>query len=114
MASAMSKKISSNGLDIPDFSAVNPAAKQWLDSIANVRIHGETHEQPIARFETEKKALLPLPTQPYDVSVIHAVRASNQFRVKLDTNRYSVPAEYASTQLTLKAYPDPDCRVHPR
>ena len=100
------KKNFLNGLDIPDFSAVNPAAKQWLDSIANVRIHGETHEQPIARFETEKKALLPLPTQPYDVSVIHAVRASNQFRVKLDTNRYSVPAEYASTQLTLKAYPD--------
>jgi len=100
------KKNFLNGLDIPDFSAVNPAAKQWLDSIANVRIHGETHEKPIDRFETEKKALQPLPTQPYDVSVIHTVRASNQFRVKLDTNRYSVPAEYASTPLTLKAYPD--------
>ncbi|MCI0733509.1 MAG: hypothetical protein L0Y38_06770, partial [Methylococcaceae bacterium] len=27
-------------------------------------------------------------------------------RVTLDTNRYSVPSEYASTRLTLKAYPD--------
>ncbi len=100
------KKNFLNGLDIPDFSAVNPAARTWLDTIANVRMHGETHEQPIDRFETEKKALQALPAQPYDVSVIHTVRASNRFRVTLDTNRYSVPAEYASTALTLKAYPD--------
>jgi len=100
------KKNFLNGLDIPDFSAVNPAARQWLDTIANVRVHGETHEKPIDRFEKEKSALQPLLAQPYDVSVIHAVRASNRFRVVLDTNRYSVPAEYASTPLTLKAYPD--------
>ena len=31
------------GLDIPDFRALNPAARHWLDSVANVRIHGETH-----------------------------------------------------------------------
>ncbi|MGH8549268.1 MAG: Mu transposase domain-containing protein [Methylococcales bacterium] len=28
------------------------------------------------------------------------VRASKRFRVTLDTNRYSVPSEYASTRLT--------------
>lgn len=100
------KKNFLNGLEIPDFSVVNPAARNWLDTIANVRVHGETHEQPIDRFETEKKALQALPAQPYDVSVIHTVRASNRFRVTLDTNRYSVPAEYASTALTMKAYPD--------
>jgi len=100
------KKNFLNGLDIADFSAVNPAARNWLDSIANVRVHGETHEKPCDRFEKEKPTLQPLPAQPYDVSVIHAVRASNRFRVALDTNRYSVPAEYASTPLTLKAYPD--------
>ncbi|MEE9398328.1 MAG: IS21 family transposase [Methylococcales bacterium] len=100
------KKNFLNGLDIPDFSAVNPAARNWLDSIANVRVHGETHAKPSDRFEKEKSALQPLPAQPYDVSVIHAVRASNRFRVVLDTNRYSVPAEYASTPLILKAYPD--------
>ena len=34
------------GLEFPDFSALNPAARQWLDTVANVRLHGETREQP--------------------------------------------------------------------
>jgi hypothetical protein len=93
-------------LDIPDFSAVNPAARQWLESIANVRIHGETHEKPVLRFEKERQALAPLPTEPYDIGMIHSVRASNRFRVTLDSNRYSVPSEYANAKLRLKAYPD--------
>ncbi|MCP4545799.1 MAG: IS21 family transposase, partial [bacterium] len=100
------KKNFLNGLDIPDFSAVNPAARHWLDNIANVRTHGETHEKPTVLFEQEKPRLRPLAPMPYDVSVIHAVRASNRFRAVLDTNRYSVPAEHASSRLTLKAYPD--------
>jgi len=58
------KKNFLNGLDIPDFSAVNPAARQWLESIANVRIHGETHEKPVVRFEKERSALQPLPAMP--------------------------------------------------
>jgi hypothetical protein len=49
---------------------------------------------------------------PYDIGRITTVRASKQFRVKLDTNRYSVPAEYASARVTLKAYPDRVCIYH--
>ena len=40
------KKNFLNGLDLLDFSAVNPAAALWLESIAHVRIHGETHQRP--------------------------------------------------------------------
>ena len=39
-------------------------------------------------------------------------RASSQFRVALDTNHYSVPARYANTRVTLKAYPDRVCIYH--
>ena len=37
------------------------------------------------------------------------VRASNRFRVTFETNCYSVPEEYASQRLTLKANPDQIC-----
>jgi transposase len=103
------KKNFLGGLDIPDFSAVNPAALQWLQTIANVRVHGATHKKPADMFKAEKPAMLALPEMPYDVSVTRQVRATNRFRVVLDTNKYSVPAEYAGRRLTLKAYPDRIC-----
>jgi transposase len=97
------------GLDISDFTAIHPAARHWLDTVANVRIHGETREQPIVRFENERAYLNPLPHHRFDIATVSQVRASNQFRVALDANRYSVPAEYAGRQLTLKTYPDRIC-----
>ena len=52
------------GLDIPDFRALNPAARHWLDSVANVRIHGETHKRPLDLFALERDQLRPPPRAP--------------------------------------------------
>lgn len=98
-----------SGLDLPEFGAIQPAADQWRDTIANVRIHGETRRKPAEHFLEEKGTLTPLPAHPADVGTIHQVRASRQFRIALDANRYSVPAEYAGQRITLKAYPDRLC-----
>src|SRR2546422_410828 len=35
------------GLDIADFSMLAPAATHWLDTVANVRLHGETRKPPV-------------------------------------------------------------------
>lgn len=103
------KKSFLNGLELPDFSAINPAAQLWLDTVANVRLHGETRQRPCDRFKEEQPQLQPLNPRPYDNARVSTVRTSKQFRVTLDTNRYSVPAEYASTRVTLKAYPERLC-----
>ena len=97
------------GWEISDFAVMEACCRQWLDSIANVRIHGETKKKPVEMFEAEKKYLIPLPANLYDVANIHQARASSQFRITLDTNRYSVPAEYAFSRVTVKAYPDRIC-----
>ena len=76
------------GLEVSDFSHLNPAARQWRPS------------------------LKPLPARPYDLGVILPVRANSQFRVRVDTNTYSVPAAYAGAALTLKLYPDHLCLYH--
>jgi transposase len=107
------KKNFLNGLELPDFTAINPAAQYWLESIANIRIHGETRKQPRELFlQEERPVLWGLPEIPHDIGTVHSIRASKQFRVSLETNRYSVPSEYASQRLTLKAYPDRLCIYH--
>lgn len=106
------KKNLLSGLDIADFKVIKPIADHWLDTVANVRIHGETGKRPIDMFQQEKGALLPLPLQPYDVAVIKQVRASRQFRITVDANHYSVPAQLAGVNLTVKQYPDRICIYH--
>ena len=86
------KKNFLNGLTLGDFSTLPPAARLWLDETANVRQHGETRQRPLDRFAEEKAALSPITAPAFDIGRIHALRASNQFRVRLETNRYSVPA----------------------
>ena len=103
------KKNFLNGQDFLDFSAVNPAAEVWLASIANVRIHGEMHQRPVDLFREEQSRLRPLNPMPYDIGRIKSQRASSQFRVELDSNHYSVPAEYAGQRVMVKAYPDRVC-----
>ena len=106
------KKNFLNGLEITDFSHLNPAMNTWLESIANVRTHGETHKRPIDLLDEERAKLRLLTGASYDIGVTHRLGASNRFRVTLDTNRYSVPSEYASQPLILKAYPDRLCIYH--
>lgn len=100
------------GLDIPHFEALNPAARIWLNEVANVRIHGETRKKPIDLLKEEKPHLLPLPPHCFDIANVTQARASSQFRIALDSNHYSVPAQYAGARLTLKAYPDRLCIYH--
>ena len=106
------KKNFLNGLDFLDFSAVNPAAEVWLATIANVRIHGETHQRPVDLFKEEQALLRPLNPMPYDLASIKSQRATKQFRIALDSNHYSVPAEYASCRVTIKATPNWVCIYH--
>jgi len=75
-------------------------------------VHGATRQKPVELFPAEKPAMLPLPAQPYDTGTPRPVRASNRFRVVVDTNRYSVPAEYAGARLLLKSYADRLCLYH--
>lgn len=75
----------------------------WLQGEANVRIHGTTHERPIDRFEAERPLLQALPPVDYDCAIVASPGSSSQSLVPFQTNRYSVPHNYAEKTLTLKA-----------
>ena len=97
------------GLELADFAAMQPAAQLWVDTVADVRMHESTHQRPIDRFEEERAHLKRLNPAGFDLARVCSVRATNRFRVALDSNHYSVPALYAGSRLTLKAYADRVC-----
>ncbi len=80
-----------------------------MADIANVRIHGETRKKPVDCLPEDVQAMRSLPINRYDIARIETVRSTKLFRISLDSNRYSVPAEYASQSLTLKIYPERLC-----
>jgi hypothetical protein len=99
-----------NGLEISSFTGLNDIAWNWRDTIANVRIHSTTKQRPFDLFTKEKPCLNSLPIHSYDCAIIKNLQSSSQFFVRYDSNRYSVPAEYASNKnLIGRIYPDCLC-----
>ncbi|MEX1336759.1 IS21 family transposase [Hydrogenibacillus schlegelii] len=45
-----------------DLNDLNRQALAWCDTVANVHIHGTTHERPVDRLAIERGALRPLPS----------------------------------------------------
>ncbi len=90
-----------NGLAFVDLPDLNQQARQWLDRIANLRIHGTTHEVPFTRLAQEPLQSLANKVD-YDTSLISYRRSTKDCVVSYEGNAYSVPAAYAQQQLMLK------------
>lgn len=90
------------GRELGELTALNAAARVWLETVANVRLHGETKRTPLELLAEERSQLRPLPASPYEAALVRTVRVTNRCRVTVDTNRYSVPARHASAPLTLQ------------
>jgi hypothetical protein len=58
------------------------------------------------RLEAERPALLPLPKHPPAGCRVVSVKANKSSLVQFETNRYSVPSQYAYQTLWLHAYPE--------
>ncbi len=94
------------GLELTSLDALNAAARLWLETVANVRLHAQTRRVPDELFAEEIPKLRPLNPAPYDASVLVDVRSNARARVVVDTNRYSVPPRFASQGLRLKLRPE--------
>jgi transposase len=54
--------------DVPALDALHEALGSWLAEVANVRMHGTTHEGPLVRWAQER--LRPVNIAPYDLSLV--------------------------------------------
>lgn len=91
------------GRDPAPPAAMQPALADWVDNVANVRVHGTTRRRPVDMFaEEEKEALGPLPAGPHDCAVETPAVVNSRFRIIVDTNRYSVPSQHASRRVLVR------------
>lgn len=75
--------------DISDFQA---QLDDWNASIADLRVHGTTHERPLDRFAAERSALHPITGQGrFRLQRRLARVVADDYLVSFETNRYSVP-----------------------
>jgi transposase len=64
----------------------------WNATIADVRVHGTTHERPIDRFTAEQTQLMPTRTQrSFALEGRRSRIVASDYLVSFQTNRYSVP-----------------------
>jgi transposase len=76
-------------VDVVDFQEQLCA---WTAGIADIRIHGTTHERPIDRFAREQDHLVGTRGHPSFLTDVRLSRlVATDYLVTIDTNRYSVP-----------------------
>jgi transposase len=95
------KKNFLRGRQFKDFHHIAPQARSWLDLTANQRVHRGTGEKPAVLWKREKAHLQPLPVNAPQTATLLRRRATSTFRVCIDGNRYSVPAQYANHYLDI-------------
>ena len=66
--------------------------QEWTATVADVRVHGTTHERPVDRFARERDALVPAPAgRAFRLEAPLTRVVATDYLVSVDTNRYSVP-----------------------
>ena len=80
---------------------VQKQLRDWIDTVANVRIHQTTGQKPIARFKQVVLGTLPDPLP--DCRETRSVLVHKDFAVRFDGNAYTAPPWTVGKTLTLKA-----------
>ncbi len=73
------------------FDDLNGQFRQWLDQVANARVHATTHRVVSEHFAEERPSLQPLPTGPFQALLRLQRRITKDGMVSVDGNLYSVP-----------------------
>jgi transposase len=85
--------------DLPD---LNRQCAAWRIEV-NQRPHGTTRVPPMARWQLEQTALLPLPTLDWDPTPVETRLVQRDCFISYGANRYSVPHPYVGQRVTVKA-----------
>jgi len=91
---------------------LNQQAEQWLQTEADLRLHGTVKEVVAERFAREQPLLGPLPARRYDTSYRETRHVSWDGYIDVRGNRYSVPGQLAGQTVAVRIGLDDSLRVY--
>jgi transposase len=91
-----------NGRSFRSLEHLNEVTGEWLEHVADVRIHPQTKQSPRERHQEELPHLIPLPAHPYDTAEVVYRCVSGEGRIVYCQNRYSVPWRYIGLMLPVR------------
>jgi transposase len=105
------KYVKQNGLygeTFKDWKCLETTVADWLDTVANKRVHGSTGQQPWAHYDHEEKVKMQSYLTPYcllNKSATHETRQVDKTSlISWQSNKYSVPMAYQSAKVGVSAH----------
>ena len=87
------------------WAQLNDWLLEWATTVADTRVHGTTHEVPLARFRAEQ--LTPLGSRPpYQQERVRPRIVPKDALVAIDGSRYSVPVRYVGATVRVRERAD--------
>jgi len=90
------------GTEFSSLTDVNEKGWNWLDTVANTRIHGTTQAIPFDRLKRELENLNHLRDEDYVLEHSEVRKSTKDCYFSFDGNRYSVPYQYSCRDLTVR------------
>lgn len=86
-----------------DVDDLNRQLEAWLDTVANVRVHGTTKQRPVDRFVEDQQAMQPLAVVPsFDARPVEHRCVDNDCHFSYGSVLYSVHPDAAERTVTVR------------
>jgi transposase len=86
------------GRSFASLGQLNEALEHWIRTVADLRLHGTTHERPVDRAKKEE-LMATAGHPPYRIEQQISRQVASDCLVCVETNRYSVPHRYVGRQV---------------
>jgi transposase len=91
-----------NGRTFRTLEHLNEVTVWWLAAVADVRVHRETKQTPLALHQHEQPHLITLPARPYDVAPVVYRTVNAEGFITYRQNAYSVPWRHIGQVLPVR------------
>ena len=98
------------GRSFHSLAHLNEELERWIRTVADVRIHGTTHQRPVDLLK-EEPLISTAGGVPYQVQRPLSRQVASDSLVCVDTNRYSVPHRYVGQQVDV-VFGEGDLRIY--